>query len=292
MKKISRLTALLLALLVFSSAALATEEPIPLEELDSESYAQLLAAAEDANAAVGKTAVVNQDGVYVFLGNSWSEPIAKGTEVTITSVGSFLGSWYGVSYVENGETKTGYIQTKYLDVQEPAPEITYTPWDGKAETVALSVSVDGAASYEWQRSLCTADGEPAWETIPDATAAELAVPATSANLKYAYRCVVMLADGTQVTSEEITLVDADRAQWLASAEAEISPELLQLAVQASSLDSMMLVGDRLIHVRTGETFATYDEATHTLTDVALNVAFARVENGVLTPVSQAAETVE
>ena len=307
MKKISRLTALLLALLIIlSSAAFATENVYKADDLTLGDYALMVAVAKDANEAVGKTAVVNQDQVEVHdnhfhagvMGTKVIDHLDKGTIVSITSYeegilhGAFWDShWYGVSYEKDGAVRAGYIQAKYLTVQQSAPDIVYTPWDGVSESVKLSYSVDGAAAYEWQRGLLVEEGSISWESILEENGSELNLLADSENLKYAYRCIAMSEKGIAIaTSGEVMLVDAERAMWLASAGEEVSQEMLQLAMQASSLDSMMLVGNELIHVRTGEVFAFYDEGTGELTDTRFSLVFARLENNALVPfTAQSAE---
>lgn len=292
MKKISRLMALLLALIMLSSVAFATEEVIERDSFNYGDYALMLAAAEDANAAVGKTAVTNEDGVDVYNSHSlisgvkyWN--LDKGTVVTITSYevdkgfieGLWDSNWYGVSYEQNGETRTGYIQTKYLTIQKPVPEIGYTPWDGTSETVTLTCSADSAASYEWQRGVAGEDGAVAWETIEGATSAELTLEATPENLKYAYRCVA-----NDTSSDEVMLISPELAQWIAETD-NVSGEMLTLAAQATTLDSMMLVGNQLIHVRTGEAFAEYNEETGVLTHIELKVPFGKVVDGAIVPLT-------
>ena len=276
MKKISRLTALLLALLmIFSSAALAIEDPILLEDLNSESYALILAAAQDANEAVGKTAVVNQDGVYVYDNHYLTANkihIEKGTEVTITSVETgilegLFSQWYGVSYGIEGETKVGYIQTRYLDIQEPVPEITYEPWNGEDTSVQLAYDVEGAAEYVWERGIIDEIGNVIWETEPVATCATLTLATDLSGdfsaLKYTYRCIAKDADGEILeTSERVMLIREDIAAWLAGG--EITGEMLTRAMNAPSIESLVIEGEWLIYVRSGEEIAYYDARTNAL----------------------------
>lgn len=275
MKKISRLTALLLAILMLSSAALATENGIEFRNFNTGDYSLMVAAAQDANAAIGKNAVTNRDGVevrnihylYISYVKDWLD---EGTVVKITDykTGAVNGSWfdsywYGVSYEKNGETKTGYIQTKYLDILEPAPEVVFTPWDGASETVVLSYSVNEAASYEWQRGLAGEDGEIVWETIQGEVGSSLAVNTDMGNLRYVYRCVAKDGSGEVVyTSDDVTLIREDLASWLS--DEDITEEMLTRAMNAPSLDSLVIEGEWLVHVRTGEDIAYYNTRTNAL----------------------------
>jgi len=81
------------------------------------------------------------------------------------------------------------------------------------------------------------------------------------------------------------------AEWVSSGEVEVTEAMLARAMKASSLDSMMLEGTQLIHVRTGEAFATYDPETGLLTDNELGVVFARVdlEKKVIIPIGETEE---
>lgn len=287
MKRLSRLTALLLVLLLFATAA--AESAIPLDEFTSADYARLFSDAQSANDAVGKKALTNKTNVKVrndhYLTANTIDTIAtKGTEVTITSVENgildgFLTQWYGVSYEKDGKTVTGYIETKYLDVQEPAPEISYTPWDGAAESTELSFTVSGAAGYQWERGLIDENGNITWEKISSATAGTLQIDTTVDNLKYAYRCTATDSEGNVLsTSEKITLVFTELAQWMSTNEPAVTAEMLARALKATKygLESMVLENNQLIYMRTGEVFATMDE-NNILTDKALNLQFARVD---------------
>lgn len=290
MKRLSRLTALLLVLLLFATAA--AESAIPLDEFTSADYARLFSDAQSANDAVGKKALTNKDNVEVrdkHYGSNWDgskviDTLAKGTEVTITSVengilSGLFSKWYGVSYEKDGETKTGYILRDDLDVQEPAPEISYTPWDGAAESTKLSFTVSGAAGYQWERGLIDENGNITWEKISSATAGTLQIDTTVDNLKYAYRCTATDSEGNVLsTSEKITLVSTELAQWMSTNEPAVTAEMLARALKATKygLESMVLEDNQLIYVRTGEVFATMDE-NNILTDKALNLQFARVD---------------
>ena len=277
MKRISRLMALLLALMLLSSVAYASETTMDVKDLNISNYKAIVTAAQNANQAVGKTAVTNQDNVEVrdghyLIDTKVIDTLPKGTTVTITSYApgileGMFSEWYGVSYEKDGATKTGYIQTKHLDIQETVPEIGYTPWDGSGETVKLTYAVDGAASYEWQRGLIGEDGSVTWEENAAGTGAELTLntdlDGDFSALQYTYRCVAKAETGEVVaTSERVTLVREDIAAWLTAG--EVSAEMLTRALNAPSLDSMVIEGEWLMYVRTGERYAYYNSNTNAL----------------------------
>lgn len=280
MKKISRLTALLLALLMLSPAALATEDAIPQGDLTIDNYALMVAAAQSTSEAVGKIAVTNQDNVEVnskhyttgWMGSKVIDTLEKGAMVTITSVNGglldgYFSQWYGVYYEKDGETRTGYVQTKYLDVQEPVPEITYEPWNGEVTSVQLAYEVAGAAEYVWERGVIDENGDVTWQTEPVATGAILTLETDLSGdysaLKYTYRCVAKSESGeTLEMSERVTLIREDIVVWLASG--EITSEMLTRAMNAPSIESVVIEGEWLIYVRTGEEIAYYDARTNAL----------------------------
>lgn len=296
MKKLSRLTALLLVLLLFATAA--AEGAIPLDEFTSVEYARLLAEAQDLSAAVGKKALTNRPNVAVMEGPSLLSSVVttianKGTEVLITFYSSLpiYSVWYGVSFEVDGQTITGYIPTDYLDVQEPQPEISYAPWDGVSESAELKYEVNGAASYKWERGLIGENGEITWEEVSSANSGTLQVNTTVDDLKYVYRCTALDATGAAIaTSDEVTLVRRELAQWMATSETPVTEEMLLRAMKATAngLEGMVLEGNQLIYVRTGEVFATMDE-NFILTDKALNLPFGKVdfENKTILPIQSA-----
>lgn len=296
MKKLSRLTALLLVLLLFATAA--AEGAIPLEEFTSVDYARLLDDARDLSASVGKKALTNRPNVEVREGPGLLYSVVttiadEGTEVLITSYDSLplVSVWYGVSLKVDGKTINGYIPTDYLDVQEPQPEISYAPWDGVSESAELKYEVDGAASYKWERGLIGENGEITWEDVSSANGDTLQVNTTVDDLKYVYRCTALDAAGAVIaSSDEVTLVRWELVQWMATSETPVTVEMLLRAMKATTngLESMVLEGNQLIYVRTGEVFATMDE-NYILTDKALNLPFGKVdlENKTILPIQSA-----
>ena len=152
-------------------------------------------------------------------------------------------------------------------------------WNGADEQVSVSFSVDGEATYSWEKLV---DGE--WVKVEGAEAAELTVTADTENLKYAYRCVAALENGEVIVSEEITLVREDIAQWLN--ETEATEDMLARAMAAKSVDSMVVEGDEVVYVRTGKVYARIDRVTGYLIDEETGLVVARVdlENGMIYPI--------
>ena len=177
---------------------------------------------------------------------------------------------------------------------EPTMEPTAEPvqpeaaaWDGKSNEAAVNFIVDGAAAYRWEKLV---DGE--WIAVEGAEASELKVEANAETMKYAYRCTAVLTDGSELISEEITLVREDIAQWLN--ETEVTEEMLARAVQAKSLDTLVIEGANVVHVRTNETVAYYDAETGCIIDAksGMEVAWLDAETGMIYPISMKEESAE
>ena len=150
---------------------------------------------------------------------------------------------------------------------------------GDAE-VYFSFEVEGAVNYLWQRSVPGAD---AWEDIPGSNTANYLLAANLENMKYAYRCIATTGSGAVVTSNAVTVLRADIAEWLN--DGEVTMEMLERALEAKSLESLVIEGDALIYVRTGEKIATYNAATGELVDDRLSLTVATVDatNGLIYP---------
>ena len=151
----------------------------------------------------------------------------------------------------------------------------------------MNFIVDGAAAYRWEKLV---DGE--WIAVEGAEASELKVEANAETMKYAYRCTAVLTDGSELISEEITLVREDIAQWLN--ETEVTEEMLARAVQAKSLDTLVIEGANVVHVRTNETVAYYDAETGCIIDAksGMEVAWLDAETGMIYPISMKEESAE
>ena len=86
-----------------------------------------------------------------------------------------------------------------------------------------------------------------------------------------------------VTSNAVTVLRADIAEWLN--DGEVTMEMLERALEAKSLESLVIEGDALIYVRSGEKIATYNAATGELVDDRLSLTVATVDatNGLIYP---------
>ena len=102
-------------------------------------------------------------------------------------------------------------------------------------------------------------------------------------LKHTYRCVAADEAGNVLVSEEAVALAADYMTWLNAA--DVTDAMLSRALNAGSLDALVLEGDVLVYVRTGEVYANYDAATGYLTDCAtgLTIAYIDAATGTIRP---------
>ncbi|MGM9630574.1 hypothetical protein, partial [Butyricicoccus sp.] len=168
-------------------------------------------------------------------------------------------------------------------VLEVEPEESCSTYNSGDDTLSFQFEVQGATKYQWQRGL---NGE--YEDIADANASELTLAASAENLKYEYRCVATTAGGETV-SEAMAAVSDQLLSWLNTGNVDL--KMLDRALGAKSLESMIFEGNDLIYVRTGEAVATYDPETKELIDNRYNLAVATVdmENGIIYPIAEAKE---
>ena len=150
--------------------------------------------------------------------------------------------------------------------------------------MSLDCAVEGAQGYVWQRGLADENGEVAWEDIPGSNTSAYLISANIENMKYSYRCAATV-DGEQLVSDAITLIDSELVEWLN--EREVSQEMLNRAMNANSLESMVIEDENLCYVRTGEVYARIDRTTGQMIDVktGLVVAIVDLENGMIYPIS-------
>lgn len=300
MNKKSRLAGLLLMmamLLCAGVSALADTGAVTTDELDINTWNMwLMAASLGADDAIGKTAVVNSDNVPVYDNLQillWpKDRLSKETEVTILDVAhswidGFIGTkWYKVQYGD----AVGYIQQKYLDIVEDDDNtVTAEPWTPGQTEYPMAFEVAGAQAYQWQRGLITESGEIVWENIEGATGASYALDTASADsLRYAYRCVALGADNAELAvSEPAKLVRDDIALWIAEGTTD---EMIARAVATDSLDSVVIEENALVHVRSGEVYATVDEETGVVTHAALNIEFGVLRDGAIHPITEQLKT--
>lgn len=162
------------------------------------------------------------------------------------------------------------------DEQEPAEaDLEYTPWSPRMAETTMHCTADGAVSYSWQRSL---DSEN-WEEIISDERGDLLMSVAMDDLNYSYRCVAALADGTQSVSETFTLIDEALVDWLKSG--DVTEDMLERAMNARSLESVVIEGDKLVYVRTGKGIALYDAETNAMIDLETGEVIGFVINGVV-----------
>ena len=206
----------------------------------------------------------------------------KGTEVRVLAAVDSDGQlWY---QVELGDVQ-GYIRGDLLALKtaEPAvqpeitpeetqpeqPEETAEPeasaqlniliqpvqggWKpGQAQTVLL-FDVENAVAYQWQYAPCTGS-EPEWQDVPDAANPGLMLTASMESLKYQYRCTASGEDGQTAVSNAVTLIDPSLALWMN--QQTVTEAMLARALQAESLESVVLEDGKLVYVRTGKAVAS------------------------------------
>ena len=197
--------------------------------------------------------------------------------------------------------ESGTIITTITDIPAIVTEIPAEPSDAPVallavaqpvsgayqggESAAFTFVAEGAVAYTWQMDAVGESGERVWMDVPDATGAELTIPTTVDALKHTYRCVAADAAGNTLVSEEAVALSAEYMTWLNTA--EVTEAMLIRALNAGSLDALVLEGDVLVYVRTGEVYANYDASTGYLTDCAtgLTIAYVDAATGTICPVT-------
>ena len=215
----------------------------------------------------------------------------KGETVTVIAaetVGEEI--WLKVEY---GEI-TGYVSAKYVFVPaaEKAAEATAEPTvEPTIVNNATAAAVEGGveltfavsdenASYIWERGALNDAGELVWETAAEGSA--YTVPATVEGMKYVYRCTA-----GALVSEPVKAVRDDIYEWLNTA--DVTDDMLARALNAASLESLVLEGEALVSVRDGQTVADYDAETGALIDRATGLTVAYIVDGTVVPAVQAGD---
>lgn len=222
-----------------------------------------------------------------------------GTEVLVLSASKVEGwVWYYVQYGNyNGYVRSDLITLELKedlipDQPEDDKNVGFTPWQAGVTETALSYSINGAVSYSWQRGAANESGELVWEEIASTETGAALIPTLFEDLKYSYRCVAAKADGTQAESAIFTLIDSELVKWLN--EGGVSEEMLTRAMNAKSLESMVIENDALVYVRDGKVYATYDAASGYLVDSKTGkvVAYVDMATGMIYPVDSEASDAE
>ena len=251
----------------------------------------------DYSAIAGRTGIMTGDKVNVReQPGKDSAPLGqtgvKGETVTLIAAET-VGeeTWLKVEY---GEI-TGYVRADFVFVPaaEKAAEATAEPTvEPTIVNNATAAAVEGGveltfavsdenASYIWERGALNDAGELVWETAAEGSA--YTVPATVEGMKYVYRCTA-----GALVSEPVKAVRDDIYEWLNTA--DVTDDMLARALNATSLESLVLEGEALVYVRTGETLATYDAETGYLIDVELNIPVGMLdrETGAIKPIDAVA----
>ena len=126
-------------------------------------------------------------------------------------------------------------------------------WQPGYEQMVLVFDVENAVHYGWQYALCTG-AEPEWQEVPGAENPGLMLNVSMETLKYQYRCIATGADGQTAISNAVTLVAPELALWLN--QQPVTEAMLTRAMQADSLESVVLEDGKLVYVRTGKTVAS------------------------------------
>ena len=252
----------------------------------------------------GSTAAINTDGVNLReMPTTVSKVLAVlNKDACVTLIGA-EESYGKIWYLVKTDGIQGYVRGDLLTIAEPEADADETTdmngvkpsgesWLAGQESVSFGFEVDGAECYVWQRGSVTAAGVAEWEDIPGSNTPNFLCAATVENMKYAYRCVVTTADGTEIVSGEATMIDPELVRWMN--EEDVDETMLVRALGAKSLESMIFEGNNLVYVRTGEIVAVYNPETTELVDRHYNLTVATVdmESETILPVASEASEQE
>ena len=266
-------------------------------------HAGMLPAVEIECNVVGANAYTNTDRVNMRADAGVTSDVVVNIEDAYAPL-KILGAkksgtvvWYHVAY---GDV-TGYIRSDLMEIgvygaeaAEDAltvadvdvfaePELNCQPVQMGDTEAAVSFVVSGAVSFSWQRGHMT-DGEKVWEEILVTDDSAAVLPVDFGALAFSYRCVATTQDNGQIISDEFTLMDVQLVQWMN--ETDVTEEMLARAMNAKSLDSMVIEDGRVFYVRTGEAFARIDADTGYMIDenTGLVIAVVDRENGLIYPI--------
>lgn len=253
----------------------------------------------------GSVAAINTDGVNLReMPTTVSKVLAVlNKDASVTLIGA-VESYGKIWYLVKTDEIQGYVRGDLLTIAEPETDVeeettdmngvkpSGESWLAGQESVSFGFEVDGAESYVWQRGGVTAEGVAEWEDIPGSNTPDFLCAATLENMKYAYRCVVTTADGTEIVSGEATMIDPELVRWMN--EEDVDETMLVRALGAKSLESMIFEGNNLVYVRTGEIVAVYNPETTELVDRHYNLTVATVdmESQTILPVASEASEQE
>ena len=214
-----------------------------------------------------------------------SKFINEGTEVSVEYkyLDSDGDTWYGVKLVEDDVTYTGVTMASNLELIDKEPEEVLVEAIRTKDGISLSTPESEGTTYQWQRKTGTdEEGNAIWENVENGTSALLSLPLEADALLSEYRCVTT-KDDTTATSQSIFPVTDDWIEWLKTG--EVTLEMIERALGAKSLESIVMENNKLVYVRDGKAYATYDPETGYITDTETGLIVAMVdESGVIQPI--------
>lgn len=184
---------------------------------------------------------------------------------------------------ETESSETGLIQETLVPVISVSVQPESAAWRPGTSEIEFTFAVEDAAGYTWQQGVADASGETVWTDIPGATESTVRISADMESLRHSYRCVAVNATGYTAVSDEVTMLEKTLVDWMNAA--EVSEEMLLRALNAGDLDLLVLEGDRLVYVRTGEVIAHYNRENGYIVDDETGLIVAYIdETGAIVPV--------
>jgi len=219
-----------------------------------------------------------------------------GTPVTVTAQVEVEGTlWYLITCEDAYGTQTGYMMAKFLDGKAPAAE-------EDAEQMELTVEEDEQEPVveEEPAEEPVAEEETTEPTEEPVVEEEPTEPAVCAC--YDEAGVLLCTEGCEclchvpatleeVVEEEPVELPEEIAVW--AEETDATPEMIERAMNAESLESVVIEESELIYVRTGEPISNYifNAETGEIIDTTYNltVAIVDMETNMVYPVATGAE---
>jgi len=206
-----------------------------------------------------------------------------GTPVTVTAevkVDDTL--WYLITCEDAYGTQNGYMMAKFLDGMAPSAE--------EGEGFDMTVEEDELPVEE--EPVCLCYDEAGVTVCAEGCECACHVVEEAACLCYDEAGAMVCAEGCECACHvvEEPELPAEIVEWMASSEVPVTEEMLQRALSAPTLDSMVIEDDEVVYVRTGEVFARIDKNTGYMIDerTGLVIAVVDMENGLIYPIATVA----
>ena len=243
-----------------------------------------------------------------------------GTPVLVTAQVENDGElWYLIQCEDIYGQQTGYMMAKFLDGTAPkaeedvvtlelsveedeVPEVTEEPVVEEAPEATeepVVEEVPEATAEPVVEEIPEATEEPVVEEAPEATEEPVAEEVPEATEEHVVEEVPEVTEEPVAVEEPvIEIVVSEAPEFLMEVEEDLpveitewaeeviaSEEMIDRALKAPSLDSLVIEGDALIYVRTGKKIATFNAATGELIDdeTGTVVAIVDMENGMVYP---------